>query len=130
MVDARDLKSLTERCVGSSPSTPTTILTEIANKSTHPKHKHAAIVFHKGDLIGWANNNGNHHAEVRALEVAACYGYRDNLTLLSIRVSKGGTLKLAKPCVGCRDYCKRHGVTTIYYSNDKGAIVKLPKERE
>ena len=129
MVDKRDLKSCAERRVGSSPTTPTLIsYAKLAANSTHPKYKHAALVFHNGILVGWSNNVGKHHAEVRAITVAKMYGYKSNLTLLSLRLGKEGTLRLAKPCNSCYLYCKKHGVTTILYSTDKQNIVKMKQE--
>lgn len=128
MVNARDLKSRTEKFDGSSPSTPIFSYAKLAAKSNHPKYKHAAIVFHNGDMVGWANNLGNHHAEVRALTIAKMYGYKKNLTILSVRIGKEGTLRLAKPCYKCYLYCKQHGVTTILYSTDKQNIVKMKQE--
>lgn len=115
---------------GSNPSTPTNLipyskLTEIAANSTHPKHKHAALVFHNGELVGYANNLGNYHAEVRALQVAKMYGYKTDLTVLSIRISKSGKLKLAKPCDSCMTYMRKRGIACILYSTDDGTIVRL-----
>jgi len=100
-----------------------------ASLSSHPKHKHAAFVFHNGECVGWANNKENHHAEIRALEVAKLYGYVRGLILLSIRIGKEGKLKLAKPCLSCFMYAKRHGVTMILYSTDKQSIIKMKEEK-
>ena len=45
-------------------------LIHMASHSHHRKHKHAALVFSDGQLVAFANNTDNHHAEFRALQVA------------------------------------------------------------
>jgi hypothetical protein len=130
MADTKDLKSFSRKgSVGSNPTTPIypwkNHYVTICFKSTHPKFKHAALVFHKEELVGYANNKGKEHAEVRALQVARLHGYTKDLILISLRVTKTGRLALAKPCVGCLFYIKVHGgVSKIMYSNDKGRLVK------
>lgn len=132
MVDTRDLKSRAERRAGSNPATPTLIpyakMVEVADSSTHPKHKHAALIFHNGLLVGWANNQGNEHAEIRALKVCKILGYKKSLTLLSVRISRAGKLKLAKPCGPCMVQIKKRGVACILYSTDDGMVVRLREE--
>lgn len=102
---------------------------ELAKKSIHPRHRHVAIVYHNNKLICWATNNHHQHAEVKALETAALYGHRYELVLVSIAITKGGRLKLAKPCTSCYWYCRDNGVIEIYYSINEQAIVKMKKER-
>lgn len=96
-----------------------------AEKSCHPRHRHAAIVLYEGLLIAWANNNRNDHAEVRAVERAHLHGYRENLILISVAIDKKGKLKLAKPCMKCRMYLRTHKITNILYSTKQQTIVKL-----
>ena len=124
MANTIDLKSIAERLKGSSPFTPKNFYVNIAVKSTHPKFKHAAIIFHNGEMIAWANNKGNHHAEVRAIEVATLYGFKKDLVLVSVRVTKNGRLALAKPCLGCLFHAKMKGIKTILYSTNKQTIIK------
>ena len=98
----------------------------MANKSNHPKHKHAALIFHNGELIAWSNNQGNSHAEWRAIQIAKIHGYKEGLVLLSIAINKKGELKLAKPCKACQYYigtCKM--IKTVLYSTSKQTIVRL-----
>lgn len=99
--------------------------TMYAMQSQHPKHRHAAIVFHDGFLIGWSNNKEGEHAEVRALVVAHLNGFKEKLILISIAIDKEGRLKLAKPCEPCEKYCRKHGVINLYYSTREQTIRRV-----
>lgn len=94
-------------------------------KSDHPKHKHAALVFQDGELVTWANNTKEEHAEVRAIRIAKILGYTDNLTLISIALTKAGRLKLAKPCVSCHWYIKICNIKTVLYSTREQKFEEL-----
>lgn len=108
-------------------------LVGVAANSTHPKYRHAALVFIDGQLVGYANNKGNSHAEYRAIEVAKLHGYgrkypyfnNHNIILLSIRITKGGKLALAKPCIKCQRLCQKLGIKNILYSTNNHTIVRM-----
>ena len=122
MVNARDLKSRSEKIVGSSPTTPNSY----AMQSTHRKYKHAALIFVNGILITFSNNTQEEHAETRALNIARMLGYKAyDMTLMSIRVLKNGNLGMAKPCKKCMRYIRMFRDVKILYSNAKGVIIKL-----
>jgi len=98
---------------------------DTASRSPHPKHKHVAIVFKKGELVTWATNTHYEHAERRAVAIANMYGYKKGLCIISIAINKANKLKLGKPCPPCYTYCKKHGVTEVFYSTNKQTIDKL-----
>jgi tRNA(Arg) A34 adenosine deaminase TadA len=107
---------------------------QLAGRSLHAKSKHAAIVFHKGEIIAIANNSKEKHAEIRALEIARInFGYlyeqgdffSTDAVLISIAITKTGKLKLAKPCPKCLAYLKLQEYKTIYYSTNNQTIIKL-----
>ena len=126
MVDTRDLKSLAVKRGGSSPSTPKySTYVEICKLSKNPKNKHATVIFKNGTLICFANNSGKYHAEVKALQIAKIYGYKRDLVLISLRVTKTGELTMAMPCPKCLRYIQQYKDITVMYSNEKGVIVKL-----
>lgn len=103
-------------------------LVEAANKSSHPKHRHAAIIFHKDQIVAIANNNSEEHAEHRAIKIAKILGYKSELTLLSIAITKKGELKLAKPCNKCMAKISREKINNVYYTTKQQTIVKLLEE--
>jgi len=91
-----------------------------------PQHfKHAAIVFRGGAIIAEAHNDGKHHAEVRALQHARIWTHARGLTVLSVRVTKRGLLRNARPCENCLRYMHDNGVATVLYSTDEGEIKRL-----
>jgi deoxycytidylate deaminase len=47
-----------------------------------------------------------------------------------IRVNGSGELCDSKPCAICKDMMVKSGIKAVYYSNDKGAIVKLNLKEE
>lgn len=104
------------------------ILLPIAERSMHPKHRHAAIIFCGRLIVGWANNTEKEHAEIRALTLAKVYGYTKNLILISVAVNKMGKFKLAKPCPKCYRRCMKHGVIKILYSTNEQTIKELKNE--
>lgn len=97
---------------------------KLASKSTHPKHRHVALIFHEGILLAWSNNSREFHAEARAIEIAKILRYKTNLTLISIAITKGGKLKLGKPCIKCQQKISRAKIKNVYYSTKEQMIVK------
>lgn len=89
--------------------------------------QHAAIVFKGGAVQACASNTPEDHAEVRALNNMFTYGLEDmdHLTLLSIRLSRQGLLRNAKPCINCVKYMREHGVKTVLYSTETGEIERM-----
>lgn len=101
---------------------------QLAKNSTHPKHKHVALIFVNGILVTFANNVSNNHAEIRALDRARLIfmgDYPDDLMLVSIAITKDGKLKLAKPCKRCEANIKRRGIKHVRYSTKAGRIISL-----
>lgn len=98
-------------------------------------HKHGAVAFYKGRVVGighnarrtsalqrlYANKVGKPfhlcvHAEVSAIDCAS--GKAD--TMIVVRVSKSGNLLDSKPCSICTRLIKDIGVKRVYYSFDGG----------
>jgi tRNA(Arg) A34 adenosine deaminase TadA len=101
-----------------------------AEQSTHPRHRHVALIFLEGILLASANNNVDNHAEARAIEVAKIvHGYiPDGCILVSIAITKAGKLKLAKPCKNCAIRIDNVGIKNVLYSTKEGRIVNAKNE--
>jgi len=92
-----------------------------AKKSNHHSHKHACIVFRGGSVVSVATNDERRHAEVRALtKMKDC----KNVTVLSVRVGKGGDLRNARPCRACMGFLRNLGVRNVLYSSQDGSIIR------
>jgi deoxycytidylate deaminase len=105
-------------------------LKEQCKKSEHPKWKHAVLILSpEKEIISVGRNTLlGFHAEVRALQIVTIKNHCHNLILISGRISKDGKrLCMAKPCTSCYWYAMDRGVVEIYYTNERGTIVKLPK---
>ena len=107
---------------------------EIARKSNQRK-KHVSVIMEKNEIIS---------AKANGFEVPDAYAYRgdrslhseihafmkitqrNNLTLYNFRFSNQGKLRMAKPCKICMPWCEAI-FEHIYYSTNKGVIVKLVK---
>lgn len=101
---------------------------DLTCKSSHPKHRHSAILFGKNGIVAWANNRGNEHAEWRAIQIAKLLGIKEKLILYSCAINKKGELKLALPCVGCQFSIKYSGIIKdVYYSTPMQTFIKMPK---
>lgn len=92
------------------------------------KMRHAACVFKGGALLATAVNTDHNHAEVNAIIKMGvwCGGIKKTgLTVLSIRVTSSGCLRMAKPCEKCQRYMRENGVRTVLYSNEAGEIERM-----
>ena len=99
------------------------IRTTVAAAALAPrgKNQHAASVFKGGALLSVATNTHKKHAEVAALEKISTSG-RKCLTIVSVRVTRAGLLRNARPCASCQQYMSEVGVHTIHYSTDSGTM--------
>ena len=98
--------------------------TSIAEKSDHPRFRHAAMIF-KGSrfIVGAANQCSTHpqgsgkyrtkHAELRAIIKAKRILKRKTLkgyTIFVARISPSGDIRNSKPCKDCMNLIKREGM--------------------
>lgn len=104
-----------------------TNMIKVARTSRHKKMQHAAFVFCGGALMNSASNSQYVHAEVNALRQVAPKALEPQrrLTVLSVRVTKRGLLRLARPCEECMVYMKEKGVQTVLFSTDAGTIERM-----
>lgn len=90
---------------------------KLAFKSDHEHFKHSALVLKGGNIISSAYNKGVKHAEQFALDKLPPE-QRKGCTVISIRVTKGGKLAMAKPCKKCEAYMRAHGVYAVEWSDE------------
>lgn len=97
---------------------------KLAERARHHSHKHAALVYKSGALISQGVNHDEVHAEVQALK-KLWPNEREDTTVVTIRMTKGGRLGLAKPCPECEAYMKLAGVKKVIYSDADGQMVTM-----
>jgi deoxycytidylate deaminase len=93
------------------------IAKKLACRSDHEHYRHGALVLKGGNIIARGYNKGVKHAEVAALEKLDPEA-RKGCTVISIRVTKGGKLAMAKPCCKCEAYMREHGVHAVEWSDE------------
>lgn len=92
---------------------------------TDKRMRHAASVYKGGALLAIGINDDKHHAEVNALHAVPWNVKKSGLTVISLRVTANGTLRMAKPCPACQAHMREHGVKTVLYSNQDGQIERM-----
>jgi cytidine deaminase len=97
---------------------------KLFGRSNHPCHKHAAMVFRGGNLVSSGSNHETVHAEVQALK-KLWPDHRAGTTVVSIRMTRGGVLGMAKPCAACEKFMREAGVKKVIYSNALGQMEKM-----
>jgi tRNA(Arg) A34 adenosine deaminase TadA len=97
---------------------------KLAGTARHRSHKHSAMVFRGGALISQGVNHDTQHAEVQALK-KLWPSHREGTTVLTIRMTKGGVLGMAKPCPICEAYMRGAGVKKVIYSDKNGQMVTM-----
>lgn len=109
-----------------------------ARKSTY-HHRIGCVIFNKGQFISSGYNVAersikSHHPSFRHwetsihAEVAAIIKARKTLTnasILVIRINSNEDLMMAKPCKHCQTYINFVGIKKVFYSTNKGEIVRL-----
>lgn len=109
------------------------IAQKLAQKSHHRQHHHACIITKGSKIIATGYNHKFMHAEQDAIRKVTTRALRNGrimkgLTLYSFRWRKGGTWGNAAPCNKCLDVIERKPwleISTIFYTNEKGELVKL-----
>jgi cytidine deaminase len=95
-----------------------------AKMSYRARHKwafHTVAVMRGGNIIAIANNRDQTHAEIGALN-SLWPSERRGTKVYSIRMTKTGQFKMARPCDACWRYMKESGVKVVYYSDDNGEM--------
>lgn len=63
------------------------------------------------------------HSEMKAIikhGIENCRG----LTLLNVRVNRKGHVAMSKPCTGCSDMIIKAGISDVWYTDDRGRVVR------
>jgi cytidine deaminase len=96
----------------------------VALKSKHRWAHHGVLVLRGGAIVAAASNQATAHAEERALN-KLWPNKRAGTTLISVRITPGGRLVMAKPCSKCMKLLEEAGVDVVYYTTNSGSIVRL-----
>lgn len=94
---------------------PMSLIRKTAKKSQNSAFFHAAIVKRAGAVVAVGHNHGWLHAEKVALG-KMWKSERKGCTLISVRLTKGGLLANAMPCVDCQQLIRDSGIHDVYYS--------------
>lgn len=122
-----------------TPLQATQVTSLAYTRNAHMAQHHVAVVISRktGNVIASATNEamktGSVHAECAALEqlrrrlrnrALPARDLRRGVLVLSLRVSRSGTLLLAKPCSACENTLRRCPYTKrVGWSDDDGKIV-------
>lgn len=101
---------------------PYRIARVLSKKSNHRWARHVAIVVRGGAVVAVAHNHDTTHAEVAALN-RLWPSERRGTRVWSLRVTRSGLFRLARPCDNCMRYLRESGVKTVYYTTSTGDIV-------
>ena len=97
------------------------IATEAAKRSKHRAFFHGCVIVRAGSLVSQGANHDNVHAEIAALQ-KIWPNKRKGCLAVSIRVTRGGLLAEAKPCLDCQKALKENGIKKVYYSTANRTI--------
>jgi cytidine deaminase len=90
------------------------------SKARHKAHRHAVMITRGGAVVAFGTNHDETHAEVAALN-NLWPDQRPGTRAISIRLRRSGTLGMAKPCLECQEFMRKHGVKSVMYTNREGA---------
>lgn len=90
------------------------------------EQRHASIVFKSGTPVGFGYNNGNFHAEERAITQASLMTGTTGkgATMLNIRLTHAGKIALSRPCPSCYELLKAKKFRKVIYSNNEGGFTE------
>lgn len=103
-----------------------------AEKSDHEKWKLGSVIWRGGSVLSTGFNRIRNdpsvvedekyfhctvHAEADAIRNA---GDTIGAKLFVARVTKGGNLALAKPCLRCMEVIRDNGIKKVYYTDENG----------
>lgn len=97
---------------------------KLAEKASHTFAFHGVIVTKGGAVKAMGYNHHRIHAEINALK-QLWPSERKGTRVLSIRVSRTGTLAMAKPCPACMEFMREHGIKQVWYSTSEGQIERM-----
>lgn len=89
---------------------------------------HGATLIYRNKIISCGYNHGYMHAEQACIRNALgskpmqCKTHQ--LDLYVCRINRRGESRMSKPCSACRNFCKKYGITTVYYSTNEGVLLK------
>lgn len=98
-------------------------------KKASGNYTHGCVIVVGGKIYSRGYNTCDDHAECYALKRIKHGKKLRNSTLYVVRIGEGNKLRMSKPCNGCLNQIKRHGIKKVVYSNRSGAWVKIPTKK-
>lgn len=112
---------------------------EEAEKSEYYPYKIGAVIFKGSRILGYGHNairsfnkipskykkwENSLHAEQKAIFSCSDLTKLKGSSILVIRISKSGKMRMAKPCDMCEATIKHFGIREVLYSGEDGEIVR------
>ena len=95
-------------------------------KKSVMQHKHGAIIYRNGEIIGqgfnhvssYMSHSWSCHAEVAAIQSCKKKDRQKlkDSTLIVVRIGNEESVKMSKPCVNCRLQIEKYGINKVFYS--------------
>lgn len=98
-------------------------LFDFVDNKVEGKNRHGAIFFHRRKMIGMSCNDYKRHAEENAIIDFYDKDFKGKISIFVFRIGSGKLLN-SKPCADCISMMRRFGIDTVYYTDDKGEVVK------
>lgn len=111
---------------------------EIVCKSDAKDFRHVSMIFYKQKLVSYGFNSckkthplslkaGNKFAKIHSeLHAITRFPYKVSTlkyaTMISVRISKRGFLRLSKPCIACQKLLKEFNIRRCYFSLQNGGF--------
>ena len=92
------------------------------------EHRHASIIYLHGKPVGFGFNTSDCHAEEAALASAGGYNaYEEKRdfsrhVIVNIRITPGGRIGIAKPCLACMELLRSRKFRKVIYSTNHGTM--------
>jgi deoxycytidylate deaminase len=111
-----------------------------AQKSKHHKQLVGCVIIKGGSVISRGFNKIKFHSSTttrgRCAEIDAVIRCRssniNNAKMYVVRVTPGGKIGLAKPCIPCQNFLRGLGIKKIFFTTNDGTIgsMKLDKQEK
>ena len=88
------------------------------------EHRHSSIIYLHGNPISFGYNTENYHAEEEAISHAGMQDFSKH-TIVNIRITPGGRIGIAKPCLACMEMLKKWKFRKVIYSTNKGTFEEI-----
>ncbi len=93
------------------------------------EHRHSSIIYLHGNPVGFGHNTEDYHAEEEAINDAGGFNVYERdfskHTIVNIRITPGGRIGIAKPCLSCMELLRQKNFRKVIYSTNKGTFEEI-----